>query len=152
MSHKDTLILFVSFDSDPCQNNDTVILHDTTYVTSPNFPRDYDTKLDCTWKFKSQNDSVFDVKFKFTQIDEYWDTVKVGYGTDIIPNNTILSLDHLYFPRIVTIRHIREIWVQLLSDEWLGYAGFFVEITKRKGNESGKNFCTSFHVLCSVTP
>ena len=64
-------LLYIATQS-PCKNGAEVVLtikNATTYITSPNFPDEYDKDLNCAWRIVATNDTQVELSVEGYEIE-----------------------------------------------------------------------------------
>ena len=73
---------------------------DPLYLSSPHYPQNYATNLDCFYIFAEKTPGTYIV----TVIDletEFWDDLMIGHGYDIGEKSMDVKLSLWYFPKTI---------------------------------------------------
>ena len=107
---------------------------DPIYLSSPHYPQNYATNLDCFYIFAENTPGTYIV----TVIDletEFWDDLMIGHGYDFGEKSMDVKLSLWYFPKTILVPD-PVMWIRFLSNHAVTFRGFLLEIERT--SKSGK--------------
>lgn len=140
------LVLFVSIvlsssDAQDCGNTD--FFENYGYISSPNYPNDYDNDLQCVYSiYSSGTDSSFTLIFQDFMVEEYFDYLEISCSTD----DTFAPITYTGYtlPPPTSVPSCGQAEVYFFTDHTITYGGFLLEYQISTGgcgntvyNESG---------------
>ena len=109
------------------------------YLSSPNYDLGlrYPNGIDCQWFFTDPMIGTFVVSI-IDMNTEYWDTLSIGFGTNLVEESKVAEIRESQFPETVLLPH-REMWIRFVSNKSIRFRGFLLEV--KRVSEIGRCYC-----------
>ncbi|XP_077990120.1 cubilin-like [Glandiceps talaboti] len=111
-----------------CVRNYQLQTGQSVKLTSPNYPSNYDSQLDCIWTFSSTDGATLHVAFDSFDTETNYDFLEAGEGSE--PLDAFKIIDHhsgRYIP--VDFSASPSVWIRFHSDATITSKGFEATIS-----------------------
>lgn len=137
---KDECLSFYISGPDPICNEVFELTNEVTILTSPNYPSEYFSSLNCQWIAVAPGGYQILGKVRNFTTEGSFDVVVTGTGTD--PNNRTSVFDTASgnVPPVSQLFDTNEIWLAFASDASVQAPGFQYELIAVKSEEGKEAF------------
>ncbi|XP_077981826.1 cubilin-like [Glandiceps talaboti] len=111
----------------PCGGHINVPNTDYVEFTSPNYPSNYDNKLNCEWTVSAEQGKRIVVTYQDFRTERIRDVLTVGTGSDP-DSGTLMRRDSGTVLPSEILASTNEIWFEFVTDQSITYRGFEIRL------------------------